>query len=120
LDETRKKRVESQVRDEISKMIMKGEVKDPRISPLLSLTGVTVSADLNYAKVRVSAVSEDISLENSVEALNHAAGHIQKLLGRRVRFRFVPKLTFVADTSIRDGFLLNQKIEEIVPETDET
>lgn len=117
MDETRKRRVESQIREEISKMIMKGEVKDPRVSSLLSISSVDVSSDLNYAKVKVSAVSDDIPLTQAVTALNHGAGHIQRLLSKRVHFRFIPKLTFKADTSLKDGFAINQMIDEITGES---
>ncbi len=112
MDEVRQKKIESQLQEEISRMIMRGEVKDPRISKLLTVSGASIAADMAYAKIRISAVSDDIPLQKAVDALNHAAGYIQKLLAKRIRLRFTPKLTFLPDTSVREGFAVNELIDQ--------
>ena len=47
-------RLNDQLRDEISQLIMKGEVKDPRVNTFLSINRVEVTNDLSYAKAYVS------------------------------------------------------------------
>jgi ribosome-binding factor A len=48
-------RLGEQIREEISKMILSGQIKDPRVSTFLSINRVDVSGDLGYAKVYVSS-----------------------------------------------------------------
>ncbi|MBQ5910800.1 MAG: 30S ribosome-binding factor RbfA [Clostridia bacterium] len=76
------------------------EVKDPRISKLLSIVKLDVSGDMSYAKVYVSAIEGKDKTEESVKALKGAAGFIRRELGARLKLRKVPELRFVADNSI--------------------
>jgi ribosome-binding factor A len=75
---------------------------------------VSVSKDLAYAKVRVSGFKERNELESAVTALNHASGFIQGRLGRKLKFRETPKLTFLSDHSIEEGFEVNRTIDRSV------
>ncbi|MBP3390504.1 MAG: 30S ribosome-binding factor RbfA [Clostridia bacterium] len=76
------------------------EVKDPRVSKLLSIVKLDVSGDMSYAKVYVSAIEGKDKTEESVKALKGAAGYIRRELGARLKLRKVPELRFVADNSI--------------------
>ena len=75
------------------------EVKDPRVSKLLSIVKLDVSGDMSYAKVYVSAIEGKDKTEESVKALKGAAGYIRRELGARLKLRKVPELRFVADNS---------------------
>ncbi|MFP4113220.1 MAG: 30S ribosome-binding factor RbfA [Spirochaetota bacterium] len=110
----RLRRVESLLREEISSLILRNEIKDPRVDSMVSVSGVSVSKDLAYAKVRVSGFKERNELESAVHGLNHAAGFIQQRIGRKLKFRETPKLTFVTDHSIEDGFEINRTIDTSV------
>jgi len=112
----RLKRVESLLREEISSLILRNEIKDPRVDSMVSVSGVGVSKDLAYAKVRVSGFKERGELESAVDGLNHAAGFIQARIGRKLKFRTTPRLSFVADHSIEEGFEVNRTIDEQVEE----
>ena len=107
----RLKRIESLLREEISSLILRSEIKDPRVDTMVSVSGVDVSKDLAYAKVRVSGFKERAELESAVEGLNHAAGFVQSQIGRKLKFRNTPKLTFLADHSIEEGFEVNRTID---------
>ena len=76
------------------------EVKDPRVSKLLSIVKLDVSNDMSYAKVYVSAIEGKEKTEESVKSLKGAAGYIRRELGARLKLRKVPELRFVADDSI--------------------
>ena len=76
------------------------EVKDPRVSKLLSIVKLDVSGDMSYAKVYVRAIEGKDKTEESVKALKGAAGYIRRELGARLKLRKVPELRFVADNSI--------------------
>lgn len=116
MPEIRVKRMESLLREEISSLILKGEIKDPRVDTMLSVSGVSVSRDLVYAKVRISGFKDREELDKAVEGLNHAAGFIQQRLGRSLHVRHTPRVTFLADHSIEQGFDVNQSLGELNPE----
>ena len=89
------------------------EVKDPRVSGMLSIVKVDVSNDLSYAKVYVSAIEGIDVAKESVKGLKAASGFIRKRRGSELHIRKVPELTFVADDSIEKGFELFDKLKEI-------
>lgn len=111
--DVRLRRVESLLREEISSLILRNEVKDPRVDSMVSISGVAVSRDLAYAKVRISGFKERGELEAAVDGLNSAAGFIQQRLGRKLRLRSTPHLTFQVDRSIEESFEVNRKISEV-------
>jgi ribosome-binding factor A len=111
--ELRLKRIESLLRQEICSMIFMGEIKDPRVEKLTTVTDVELSKDLGHAKVFVSRFGERAVLEGSVKALNHAAGFIQGVLAKRISIRTFPKLAFILDDSIEKGFRITKKLREI-------
>lgn len=112
MESHRMQRVGNLLRNEISAMIAREEIKDPRVSTLVTVTHVTVSKDLSYAKVFVSSVQGPEKLSEAVRGLNHAAGFIQGCVGKRIRLRSTPKLSFIEDHSIDEGFRVLQKIKE--------
>ena len=76
------------------------EVKDPRVSKLLSIVKLDVSGDMSYATVYVSAIEGKEKTVESVKALKNAAGFVRRELGSRLKLRKVPELRFIADDSI--------------------
>ncbi|MCK4542253.1 MAG: 30S ribosome-binding factor RbfA [Spirochaetales bacterium] len=111
--EHRLERVKSLLREEISMMIMKGIIKDPRVTTMISISDVDVSKDIAYAKIYISGFEGRKKLQSSVDALNHATGFIQGILGKKLKIRQTPKLIFILDNSIEDGFNMIKKIEEL-------
>ena len=111
--EVRLKKVESLLKEEISGLISRAVIKDPRLAPMTTVTDVEVSRDLHYAKVYVSFYGDRELREQSVKALNHAAGFIHAKLKKNIRLRFIPRLTFLADDSIERGVRLTNKIRNL-------
>lgn len=109
-------RLGEQIREEISKMILSGQIKDPRVSTFLSINRVEVSGDLGYAKVYVSSFMSGKETEKGVRGLQSAAGFIQSTIGRKLTIRQFPKLTFVADSSIKEGFEMVRKLNQLEAE----
>ncbi|MFP4330619.1 MAG: 30S ribosome-binding factor RbfA [Alkalispirochaetaceae bacterium] len=112
MSEHRLARVERQLIEELSAILMREEIKDPRVSPLISFSHAKVAKDLAYARVWVSGYLSRNELDNAVEALNHAAGFLQGKLGKLLKYRSTPKLTFVVDHSIEEGYEMIQRIKE--------
>ena len=109
-------RLDDQLRDEIASLIMRGDVKDPRVNTFLSINRVEVTKDLSYAKVYVSTFLPDGDLKNGVSGLNAAAGFIQREIAKKLRIRQFPKLTFVVDAGMKEGFKMVQKLNELEKE----
>ena len=76
------------------------EVKDPRVSKLLSIIKIDLSGDMSYATVYVSAIEGYEKTVESVKGLKNAAGFLRRELGARLKLRKTPELRFVADDSI--------------------
>ena len=95
------------------------EMKDPRVSKLLSIIKVDVSGDLSYATVYVSAIEGFDKTVESVKGLKNAAGFLRRELGVRLTLRKTPELRFVADNSIEHSANI-AKIIESFPETKPT
>lgn len=76
------------------------ELKDPRISGLLSIVKLNVSGDLSVATVYVSAIEGHDATVESVQGLKNATGYLRRELGTRLKLRKVPELRFVPDDSI--------------------
>lgn len=126
----RMERLNVQLRDEISRLILRGEIRDPRVTgrksgaaartelaPFLSVNRVEVSQDLSYAKVFVSSFASDAMLDKGVDGLNNAAGFIQSSIAKKLRIRKFPKLTFVVDSGMKDGFRMVQKLNALEQES---
>lgn len=111
--EYRTERLGQLIQEQISDLILEGRIKDPRVSSFLSITRVSVSRDLSYADVYVSNIRETANIKRGAEGLQSAAGFIQSRLGAAMRIRKIPHLRFHADSSIRDGFDLVKKIEQL-------
>lgn len=113
MSELRLRRVESFLGAEISRLISSNTLKDPRIDSLVTVAGVRVAKDLTSARVYVSYYGDEQVLAVTVDALNHAAGFLQARIGRQMRMRHTPKLRFIADTSILDGFRITQQLKDV-------
>lgn len=113
-------RLNDQLRDEISKLILRGDVKDPRVSTFLSINRVEVTTDLGYAKVYVSSFLPDNQVGKGVDGLNAAAGFIQREIAKKLRIRQFPKLQFIVDSGMKEGFAMVQKLNELEKESKST
>jgi len=102
-----------QIRDEISKLIMLQKVKDPRVSTFLSINRVEVAKDLAYAKVYVSSFLNESQVKKGVEGLNSAAGFIQSSIAKKLSIYKFPRLTFIEDSSIKEGFDMVNKLNRL-------
>ena len=101
-------RITSDIQRELASLIR--DLKDPRISQLLSIVKVDVSGDLSYAKIYVSAIEGTEKTVESVKGLKSAAGYLRRELGARLTIRKTPELRFVEDDSI----VQSAKISKII------
>ena len=93
--------------------IIRGDLKDPRISPLTSVVSVEVAPDLKTCKAWISVYGDEKLQKATLEGLKSAEGFIRKELARRVNLRNTPEVHFILDQSIEYGVQMSKKIDEI-------
>ena len=110
-DHRRSERVAEGIREEVATFLAE-DAKDPRIVGLVTVTGVDVTRDLRHAKVFVSIMGSDVERQATLEGLDSAAGHLRSRIGRALRLRVAPEITFRYDESIARA----AKIEALLAE----
>ena len=105
-------RINGEVLRELTSII-RDDVKDPRIDPLITVTRAEVTPDLQYCKCFVSSLGSDDTLKESIEGLKNAGGYIRRELARRVNLRKTPELQFVPDRSMEYAMEMSMKIEAL-------
>ena len=107
-------RINDLLREEISDILHR-EVKDPRMSGLVTVTDVDVSPDLQTAKVFVSVLGTDEETASTFRALRAGAHFLKRQLRKRLTIRRTPELEFLLDDSLERGArvlaLLNEERE---------
>jgi ribosome-binding factor A len=104
-------RLAESIKEEVSKIIRE-DLKDPRVG-FVTVTDVEVADDLRYAKIFVSIMGNEEVVKNSMEALTRASGYIRSELGKIIRLRFVPEITFKYDHSIEHGAHISKLLREV-------
>ena len=92
-------RVAEAIREEIATFLA-SEVKDPRVVGLVTVTGVDITRDLRHAKVFVSVMGTDTERAATFDGLASVASHLRSHVGRALRLRLAPEITFKPDESI--------------------
>lgn len=108
-------RVNAEVLRELS-VIIREDIKDPRISPLTSVVAVEVTPDLKFAKAYISVLGSEDKGKDTIKGLKSAEGYIRRQLAQRVNLRNTPQITFVLDQSIEYGIEMSRKIDEVTKE----
>lgn len=104
-------RLSEDIKREMSMLLR--ELKDPRISSLLSIVRCEVSGDLSHCKVNVSAIEGEEATKASVEGLQSASGYLRRELSNRLHLRKCPELHFIADGSIAYSAKINDILENL-------
>ena len=111
-DYPRSHRVADYIQRELSGLI-RNEIKDPRLSPMMTLSSVEVSSDLAVAKIYFSVFDAE-EREPTQQALNSSAGFLRKKLSRIMKTRTVPQLRFYYDDSAEHGAHMSALIADAV------
>jgi len=89
----RLQRIGDRIRQDLSEMVVMGEIRDPRISGV-TITDVKVDRELAYADVFLSAVEGSERAEEVLQGFNRANGFIRKALAERIELRVFPRLRY--------------------------
>ncbi len=99
--------------------VIRGEIKDPRISPWVSVVAVEVAPDLKSCKAWISVLGGEEERADTLEGLKSAEGFIRRQLAQRINLRNTPQITFVMDQSIEYGVNMAHKIDQVLGEQKE-
>lgn len=94
--------------------IIRGEVKDPRISRWTSVVAVEVAPDLKSCKAWISVLGDEEARKSTLEGLKSAEGYIRRQLAQTINLRNTPDISFIMDQSIEYGVNMSKKIEEVI------
>lgn len=115
----RQGRLGEEIRRIVSDLLLR-ELKDPRLSGMVSISAVDVTEDGSYATLYITvlgaSVSEEISQEEKEDVLaafKSAKGLIRKEIGKQVKLRHVPDLSFKIDQSLEYGRHISKLIDEL-------
>lgn len=115
----RQGRLGEEIRRIISDLLLR-ELKDPRLSAMISITAVEVTSDGSYATVYLSVLGMSSTGEeaerqqaDALEALGKAKGFIRKEIARQIKLRHVPDLIFKLDRSMEYGRHISKIIDEL-------
>jgi ribosome-binding factor A len=109
-------RVSELIKREVSQMLMTG-IKDDRVGTgMVSVTDVTVSGDLQHAKIFVSIYGTDEARDETMSGLKSATGYVRSELGKRVRLRRTPEVVFIEDRSLERGTQMLSLINQLTQE----
>ncbi|MGF1691382.1 30S ribosome-binding factor RbfA [Photobacterium kagoshimensis] len=110
---SRTQRVAQQLQKELA-VILQRELKDPRIG-MTTISSVDVSRDMGYAKIYVTFLTiGEQTPEGSLEVLREMAPYIRSLLGKQIRLRVTPELTFIYDQSLTEGMRISNLVSQAV------
>ena len=104
------KRVNHLLREELARLI-RFELKDPRVSPV-TVTGVEATSDLKYATVYVRTLGGEQDIADAIRGLESAEGYLRKVLGRELRLRRIPELSFREDSSLEHAIRIEALLDE--------
>jgi ribosome-binding factor A len=116
-------RVAELIKREVSQLLFSG-IKDDRVGTgMVSVTDVDLAGDLQHAKIYVSIYGSDEDRAETMAGLKSATSYVRGEIGRRVRLRRTPEITFLEDRSIERGTqvlsLINRLSQERKPEAEE-
>lgn len=105
-------RINEEVKKALS-VIIRDDIKDPRIAPMTSVNRVMVAPDLKTAKIYISVLGTEKEISDTMAGLASASGYIRKQLAADVNLRHTPELTFLHDDSIEYAIHISNLLDEM-------
>jgi ribosome-binding factor A len=111
MGQLRTEKVQELIKQEVSQIILK-ELKDPRIG-FITVTQVDVTGDLRNAKIYVSLMGSEEQIRDCWDGLQKALGYIRREIGKRIRLRCTPELSFQLDKSLDYSVHIQELLSKI-------
>ena len=116
MSSNRPERVGEAIRDELAQLLAR-DVHDPGVG-FITLTKVTVTPDLQLARVYYTSMGDAKALRETEKALGRALPFLRRQIAQRVRLRRVPELEFFFDKSVAHQDRIEQVLQELKAEAD--
>lgn len=104
-------RVGEQIQQDLSDIILRG-LRDPRVG-FVTIISVDVTTDLRIAMVYFTVMGEEADIAQTQKGLESASAYLRRELGKRLKLRHVPELTFIFDKSVAYGNHIEKIIQQI-------
>lgn len=105
-------RIGDRIRQEISEMLVRQEISDPRVAGV-TITDVRVDRELAYASIFVSALEGKARSKEILQGFESASSYIRKILSSRIEIRTFPKLRFFWDPTLEKADQIEKLLDEI-------
>jgi len=109
-------RLAESIKEDVSRII-RDDIKDPRLG-FVTVTDVEVADDLRYARIFVSILGNDEDRKNSMDVLSRASGYVRGEIGKLLRIRYIPEISFKFDQSIENGAHISKLLREVAVKGD--
>ena len=113
----RSSRVGDQILKGIADLLLR-KVRDPRVKGV-TLTGIDLSDDLRYATVYFSLIGGKDEIRQARSGLESATGYIKRQIGKQVKLRYIPDITFKHDPTLEKGDRIERILKQIRMQTSE-
>ena len=105
-------RIDEELKKELSH-IVSYELKNPKVTGLISVTDVKTTPDLKYAKVFVSILNAK-NTKATLANLKKSAGFIRTQIAKKVNLRVTPEFVFVLDETMEYGAKIDSILNDIM------
>jgi ribosome-binding factor A len=110
--------IAGEVRAVVGEVIARQEIKDPRVrgAGLITVTHVRLSGDLRHACALFTVHGAgEAELVRVREGLDHASSYFRHAIGRRLRTKVTPHLTFEIDRVFEKASRVEELLREVAP-----
>ena len=115
-DTRRSDRVAEAIREAVATFLA-DSVKDPRVVGLVTVTGAHVTRDLRHAKVYISILGTEAERRSTMEGLKSLEHHLRARVGRDLRLRLSPEITFQLDESVAYAARIESLLDSVKKDT---
>lgn len=103
---------------EVLSEVIRADVRNPLVAKFVTVTSVDITSDLQHAKVYISVIGTTLEKEQTIKALQSAAGFIAIQSSKKVVMRYFPALTFKLDTTVEQQIRIDALLDKIKVEHD--
>lgn len=107
----RHERVAEEIRHEVGALLA-GELKDPRLDALVTITEVRVTPDLKQARIYINVLGDEQEQKRTLAGLAAASGFIRHELTERIQLRRAPEVHFLLDTAEQYGARIDELLRQ--------
>lgn len=113
---SRVERVAGEIRQILGEILVRQEIKDPRVcrAGLITITHVRITPDLRQARVFFTVHdADDEALARVRQGLGSAAGYMRRVIGQQLRMKATPLLTFEIDRVFEQEAKIDALLREV-------